>query len=416
MHVSPAGRDNGLLVSSGTNDCHWHSCGVLTSATKALENTACKVSRMRDTTDIRYCSPRVRGDLHETECGHVYGQILLSLRLPRAATRGGVARQTRLPSPFPSRPNPGLTDTLRVGAGGCDDVLNISAPCSSSVERAETRHVIKHRFDGAVGFLLRSAFRKPYHFALYYNVGATVTERLACSPPTKASRVQSPAGSLRIMEMDIAPEDAAGRAVSPALSFRRCIVLTSFHPHRLSRSRRRDTEVYVSVTYAIGTPLIRNALQGSARTRHRQRPEKIREFNDLHANLYSLMCKYADVYCTLVFYCHSGRRQLDTVLNEVSNTAWTRNPGRGNPLRVTGFPAGTRMFPGHDMKGDPRMDRRWNARARETGVSRENPPTSGIVNHDFHMRKSGSEPGRDRAQITVVGGERPSHCATAAPF
>ncbi|KAJ8894129.1 hypothetical protein PR048_006739 [Dryococelus australis] len=59
----------------------------------------------------------------------------------------------------------------------------------------------------------------------------------------------------------------------------------------------------------------------------------------------------------------------------------------------------------------PREIRRWNARAGETGEPRE----SGIVQHDLHMRKSGREPAGDQTQIAVVGGERPSHCATAAP-
>ncbi|KAJ8888751.1 hypothetical protein PR048_008243 [Dryococelus australis] len=43
------------------------------------------------------------------------------------------------------------------------------------------------------------------------------------------------------------------------------------------------------------------------------------------------------------------------------------------------------------------------------------PPASGIVQHDSHMQKFGSEPAGCRTRIAVVGGERPSHCATAAP-
>ncbi|KAJ8894887.1 hypothetical protein PR048_000194 [Dryococelus australis] len=34
------------------------------------------------------------------------------------------------------------------------------------------------------------------------------------------------------------------------------------------------------------------------------------------------------------------------------------------------------------------MERRRSERAGETGDPRENPPTNGIVRHDFHMRKS----------------------------
>ncbi|KAJ8878526.1 hypothetical protein PR048_019104 [Dryococelus australis] len=50
-----------------------------------------------------------------------------------------------------------------------------------------------------------------------------------------------------------------------------------------------------------------------------------------------------------------------------------------------------------------------------TGVTRENLPASSIVQHVPHMRKSGSEPAGNLAWFTVMGGERPSHCATAAP-
>ncbi|KAJ8889479.1 hypothetical protein PR048_008978 [Dryococelus australis] len=42
-----------------------------------------------------------------------------------------------------------------------------------------------------------------------FSLGATVAERLACSPPTKAIRAQSPAGSLRIFSS----ENRAGRSV-----------------------------------------------------------------------------------------------------------------------------------------------------------------------------------------------------------
>ncbi|KAJ8883197.1 hypothetical protein PR048_015037 [Dryococelus australis] len=66
-------------------------------------------------------------------------------------------------------------------------------------------------------------------------------QRLGCSPLTKASGVQSPAGSLpdmRKWETCRTPPPIGGSSrgspVSPALQFRRCSILTSFHPHRLS--------------------------------------------------------------------------------------------------------------------------------------------------------------------------------------
>ncbi|KAJ8895613.1 hypothetical protein PR048_000949 [Dryococelus australis] len=69
------------------------------------------------------------------------------------------------------------------------------------------------------------------------STGATVAERLACSPPTKTIRVQSPAR----LHVGIVLDDAVGRRVFsgisrfPLLSFRGCSILTSLFPHRLPR-------------------------------------------------------------------------------------------------------------------------------------------------------------------------------------
>ncbi|KAJ8885663.1 hypothetical protein PR048_011861 [Dryococelus australis] len=50
------------------------------------------------------------------------------------------------------------------------------------------------------------------------------------------------------------------------------------------------------------------------------------------------------------------------------------------------------------------------------GVPRENPPASGIVQHDSHIRKSGNELAGDRTLIGLGGGgECANRCATAAP-
>ncbi|KAJ8880610.1 hypothetical protein PR048_017080 [Dryococelus australis] len=49
------------------------------------------------------------------------------------------------------------------------------------------------------------------------------------------------------------------------------------------------------------------------------------------------------------------------------------------------------------------MEQRRNERAGETGDLRENPPTSGIVRHDSHMRKSGSDPAGNRTRFVYVG-------------
>ncbi|KAJ8873424.1 hypothetical protein PR048_024241 [Dryococelus australis] len=72
--------------------------------------------------------------------------------------------------------------------------------------------------------------------------GAAVAERLACSPPTKANRVQSPAGSPD-SHMAIVPDDAVGRRIFSGISrFLRPFIPAPLnthlnHPYRLSRPR-----------------------------------------------------------------------------------------------------------------------------------------------------------------------------------
>ncbi|KAJ8869874.1 hypothetical protein PR048_028883 [Dryococelus australis] len=65
---------------------------------------------------------------------------------------------------------------------------------------------------------------------LYVVQVAEAAERLACSPPTIANRVQSLAGSLRIFAcgtMPLVGGFSRESPVSPALSFQRCSILTS---------------------------------------------------------------------------------------------------------------------------------------------------------------------------------------------
>ncbi|KAJ8874099.1 hypothetical protein PR048_024940 [Dryococelus australis] len=80
--------------------------------------------------------------------------------------------------------------------------------------------------------------------------GAAVAEWLACSPPTMANRVQSPAGLLRIFAtgecagwtMQLVGGFSRGSPVSPILAFRRNFILSSFHTHRLSRPRSSNRD------------------------------------------------------------------------------------------------------------------------------------------------------------------------------
>ncbi|KAJ8898282.1 hypothetical protein PR048_003642 [Dryococelus australis] len=57
---------------------------------------------------------------------------------------------------------------------------------------------------------------------------------------------------------------------------------------------------------------------------------------------------------------------------------------------VTASPVSPARRTSHQIS-DVSMEQRRNGRAEETGDPRENPPTSGIVRYDSHMRKSGSD-------------------------
>ncbi|KAJ8895475.1 hypothetical protein PR048_000808 [Dryococelus australis] len=78
-------------------------------------------------------------------------------------------------------------------------------------------------------------------------LGATVAERLACSPPTKANRVQSPTGSLPgFSHVGIAPDDAAGWRVFSGISrpFTPALLHTHLtHPHRPPKSLHEPHDV-----------------------------------------------------------------------------------------------------------------------------------------------------------------------------
>ncbi|KAJ8891801.1 hypothetical protein PR048_004355 [Dryococelus australis] len=74
-------------------------------------------------------------------------------------------------------------------------------------------------------------------------VGATVAERFAHSPPTKANRAQTPSGSLDFSQVGFVPDDAVGRRVFSGISrFPRVFISVPLHihfnqPHQLSRPR-----------------------------------------------------------------------------------------------------------------------------------------------------------------------------------
>ncbi|KAJ8891732.1 hypothetical protein PR048_004267 [Dryococelus australis] len=87
--------------------------------------------------------------------------------------------------------------------------------------------------------------KRPKIPRINYADGVTVAERLACSPPTKAIQVQSPAGSLRMWESCRTMPLSGGFFFSGISRFRRPFILVLLHtqfnrPHRLSRPRVAD--------------------------------------------------------------------------------------------------------------------------------------------------------------------------------
>ncbi|KAJ8891742.1 hypothetical protein PR048_004277 [Dryococelus australis] len=83
------------------------------------------------------------------------------------------------------------------------------------------------------------------------NKDAAPPRRLDCSPATKANQVQSPSGSLpdfrkwdSFQTISVVSGFPRGSPISPALAFKRCFRLTSFHPssvaHQLTALREID--------------------------------------------------------------------------------------------------------------------------------------------------------------------------------
>ncbi|KAJ8866854.1 hypothetical protein PR048_032715 [Dryococelus australis] len=99
--------------------------------------------------------------------------------------------------------------------------------------------------------------------------------------------------------------------VSSTLSFRRCPILTSI---TLIGSQDLDGLVLNLVSDFSAIKLPGNRLKSRKKTQHDGNTAC--QFSGLPTRLYSLVCKYADINCTLVVCCRSGRRRLDTVLQE----------------------------------------------------------------------------------------------------
>ncbi|KAJ8873317.1 hypothetical protein PR048_026951 [Dryococelus australis] len=188
--------------------------------------------------------------------------------------------------------------------------------------------------------------------------GATVTERLACSPPTKAFRVQYPAGPLRIF----ACGNRAGRCRWSAGFLGDLRFPPPFHSGTAPHSPQSPSSALKTTTIHI-----------------RGQPFSLRK-GDLATTLKSSMPRHK-----LPLFCVTNESRAQRHDGNTARVARRSDEALG--VRVTV----ARIAPSlRDLgRGDPR----------------ENPSTSGIVRHDYHMRKSKSDPNRNRTWLAYVRSE-----------
>ncbi|KAJ8883168.1 hypothetical protein PR048_015008 [Dryococelus australis] len=176
---------------------------------------------------------------------------------------------------------------------------------------------------------------------LYVHDRAAVAERIACSPPTKANRVQSPAGSVpdfRIWES--CHTMALGSPVSPALSFRRCYILNS---------------IILIGSQDLGVKS--------------------------HPNLFTHSCSVIEV-----FWCTYHK----AATSKNNDSKW----GRSSPVDRAPY-SGAAVAQWVEEPYSGAAVAQWEENpivvphARLKGKPQENSPTSGIVRHDSHWRKLG---------------------------
>ncbi|KAJ8870576.1 hypothetical protein PR048_029599 [Dryococelus australis] len=124
------------------------------------------------------------------------------------------------------------------------------------------------------------------------SMAAAVAERLDCSPPTYANRVQSPDGPVtrRLDSTDMC-------LLEPHM------FVDWLLPHRVASVTSHLASM------ALATCFLASLLLDQSRPGLYVETWTIREFNDLKTRLYSLTCRYVDVNCALVVCCNSGRIQ-----------------------------------------------------------------------------------------------------------
>ncbi|KAJ8897541.1 hypothetical protein PR048_002889 [Dryococelus australis] len=310
------------------------------------------------------------------------GRQALTNSLPSVrAGEGWIARQGR---------NYFLHDT---SAGVALVRLVVTLPylfTSAAARRAGVAGLITHICSAAV-LVLESCRTKNF------DKPATVTERLARSPPTMANRVQSPTGWESSRTVPLVDGFSRGSPVSPSPS-----------------SRRRS--IFTSIT-----------LFGSQDLAVKSRPNLFTHSIDpLKNDLYRKAGKYN---AFVVAYRGAGWSQLRLISGETrAGSPWQAHVGavrlrRGGARRTTVVAGNGRRQEGAAGAGEEGPGQPQPAGAPEckgegeTGDPRENPPTSSIVRHHSHLRESGVtrqgiEPGSPWREASSLTAQTPRPLCT----
>ncbi|KAJ8868714.1 hypothetical protein PR048_030253 [Dryococelus australis] len=228
--------------------------------------------------------------------------------------------------------------------------------------------------------------------------GATVSERLDYSPPTKANRFRSPAGSLDFRKwescrtMPLVSRFSRGSSVSPVLSFLRLSILTSI---TLIGSEDLDWP-------SLRSEVLRAHSQLSASLEKRLSPR------------HDPPCRREQLSLTYLRAGMQGKRETPEKTRgpkTYSHDSHLRKSGSHPAVCSTRFTlVGGEQTNRSDI-ADPgvvalRTRDRRNAMAVEKGDPGENPLASGIVRHDFHPTGSPRDFTQRRYIVSIWSGCR----------
>ncbi|KAJ8880340.1 hypothetical protein PR048_016807 [Dryococelus australis] len=257
----------------------------------------------------------------------------------------------------------------------------------------------------------------------------------------RRARFDPPAGSLpdsrkweSCRTMPLVGGFSGGSPVSPALTLRRCSVITSFHPHRLSRPRCQEPPKYLnSVKRIWSCSLRRDQLHEHSISNVLRRVKSVPgQTGRSAADLTPTLCWAT---ATSEQPCHP-RCGIQKPPPHLGTSAHHRSSHYSTvPLDsrrvVTGhldgfglieMHVGTRLWQVQEVK-DPSCQQGAHPRGcgaalrckgRGTGDPRENPPTSSIGRHDSHLRKSGGDTAENLTRFVLVGCEYSNRYNTLA--